>query len=75
MKQQILFRMNEGDYWAKRRLGRLLKRGYRISSSHSINRGWNLGKTIGLGLVFLPLALGGKRATQIEYILDYQEPL
>lgn len=42
------------------------KRGYRVVSVQTVDRGWSLIKTGCLGLIFLPLALLGKKKPVIQ---------
>lgn len=45
---------------------RMESRGYHVVSVQSVDRGWSLVKTGCLGLIFLPLALLGKRKPLIQ---------
>jgi len=51
---------------ANRGIARNERRGYRVVSVQSIDRGWSLIKTGCLGLIFLPLALLGKKKPVIQ---------
>lgn len=42
------------------------RRGYRVVSVQSVDRGWSLLKTGCLGMIFLPLALLGKKKPVIQ---------
>lgn len=47
--------------------------GWKIDKTETINGGWNILKTILLGILFLPLALFGKRKRQIKIVLSRQK--
>jgi hypothetical protein len=51
---------------ANRGIARNERRGYRVLSVQTIDRGWSLIKTGCLGLIFLPLALLGKKKPVIQ---------
>ena len=51
---------------ANRAITRNERRGYRVVSVQSVDRGWSLIKTGCLGLIFLPLALLGKKKPVIQ---------
>lgn len=51
---------------ANRAISRMEARGFRVISVQTIDRGWSLLKTGCLGLIFLPLALLGKRKPIIQ---------
>ncbi|MDD2521754.1 MAG: hypothetical protein PHW11_02885 [Anaerolineaceae bacterium] len=51
---------------ANRGIARNERRGYRVISVQTIDRGWSLIKTGCLGLIFLPLALLGKKKPVIQ---------
>ena len=51
---------------ANRAIGHNEKRGYRVVSVQTVDRGWSLIKTGCLGLIFLPLALLGKKKPVIQ---------
>ena len=54
---------------ANRAISRMEVRGFRVISVQTVDRGWSLIKTGCLGLIFLPLALLGKRKpiTQVTF--------
>lgn len=56
---------------ANRAIARNERRGYRVISVQSVDRGWSLIKTGCLGLIFLPLALLGKKKPVIQ--VTYQK--
>ncbi len=56
---------------ANRAIARNEQRGYRVVSVQSVDRGWSLVKTGCLGLIFLPLALLGKKKPVIQ--ITYQK--
>lgn len=51
---------------ANNAIARNEKRGYRVVSVQTVDRGWSLIKTGCLGLIFLPLALLGKKKPVIQ---------
>lgn len=51
---------------ANRAISRMEARGFRVISVQTVDRGWSLLKTGCLGLIFLPLALLGKRKPIIQ---------
>lgn len=51
---------------ANRGMARNEKSGYRVVAVQSVDRGWSLIKTGCLGLIFLPLALLGKKKPVIQ---------
>jgi len=51
---------------ANRAISRMEVRGFRVISVQTVDRGWSLIKTGCLGLIFLPLALLGKRKPIIQ---------
>lgn len=51
---------------ANRAIARNERRGYRVVSVQSVDRGWSLLKTGCLGMIFLPLALLGKKKPVIQ---------
>lgn len=51
---------------ANRAISRMEARGFRVISVQTVDRGWSLIKTGCLGLIFLPLALLGKRKPIIQ---------
>lgn len=51
---------------ANNAIARNEKRGYRVVSVQTVDRGWSLIKTGCLGLIFLPLALLGKKKPLIQ---------
>ncbi len=51
---------------ANRAIARFERKGYRVLAVQSIDRGWSLIKTGCLGLIFLPLALLGKKKPVIQ---------
>ena len=51
---------------ANRAIARKESRGYRVIADQTVDRGWSLIKTGCLGLIFLPLALMGKRTPVIQ---------
>jgi hypothetical protein len=51
---------------ANRGIARHERRGYRVVTVQSVDRGWSLIKTGCLGLIFLPLALLGKKKPVIQ---------
>ena len=51
---------------ANRAISRMEVRGFRVISVQTVDRGWSLLKTGCLGLIFLPLALLGKRKPIIQ---------
>lgn len=53
---------------ANRAIARHEQRGYRVVTVQSVDRGWSLVKTGCLGLIFLPLALLGKKKPVIQVI-------
>ena len=44
--------------------------GWEIKSKETIQQGWSFGKTCCLGILFLPLALLGKKSNTIQIILE-----
>ena len=56
---------------ANRAIARNERRGFRVVSVQSVDRGWSLLKTGCLGMVFLPLALVGKKKPVIQ--VTYQK--
>jgi len=56
---------------ANRAIARNEKRGYRVVTVQSVDQGWSLVKTGCLGLIFLPLALLGKKKPVIQ--VNYQK--
>lgn len=51
---------------ANRGIARMEARGYRVIAVQTIDRGWSFLKTGCLGLIFLPLALLGKRRPIVQ---------
>jgi len=51
---------------ANRAIARNERRGFRVVSVQSVDRGWSLLKTGCLGMIFLPLALLGKKKPVIQ---------
>ncbi|MBP7213430.1 MAG: hypothetical protein KBA03_04270 [Anaerolineaceae bacterium] len=51
---------------ANRAIARYERRGFRVVSVQSVDRGWSLLKTGCLGIIFLPLALLGKKKPVIQ---------
>ncbi len=51
---------------ANRAISRMEARGFRVISVQTVDRGWSMIKTGCLGLIFLPLALLGKRKPIIQ---------
>lgn len=51
---------------ANHAISRMEARGFRVISVQTVDRGWSLLKTGCLGLIFLPLALLGKRKPIIQ---------
>ena len=51
---------------ANRGIAKNERRGYRVVSVQNIDRGWSFLKTGCLGLIFLPLALLGKKKSIIQ---------
>ena len=51
---------------SNRAISRMEARGFRVISVQTVDRGWSLLKTGCLGLIFLPLALLGKRKPIIQ---------
>ena len=56
---------------ANRGIARNERRGFRVVSVQSVDRGWSLLKTGCLGMIFLPLALLGKKKPVIQ--VTYQK--
>jgi hypothetical protein len=56
---------------ANRAIARNERRGFRVVSVQSVDRGWSLLKTGCLGMIFLPLALLGKKKPVIQ--VTYQK--
>ena len=44
--------------------------GWRVSGMSSSSQGYNVGKTIVLGAVFLPFALAGKKANKVYVVME-----
>ena len=70
MTKQIILKVKRGDYWAERKLKTMMKKGWRIVSSTAPDQGRSLTKTVGLGLIFLPLDVFGRRKSVTEYVLE-----
>ncbi|MFH1407513.1 MAG: hypothetical protein ABIG91_00525 [Patescibacteria group bacterium] len=47
-----------------------LLNGWTIKSKTTLPQGWAVGKTALLGLVFLPLALLGRKPNVVEYVIE-----
>ena len=56
---------------ANRAIARNERRGFRVVSVQSVDRGWSLLKTCCLGMIYLPLALLGKKKPVIQ--VTYQK--
>ena len=48
-------------------------KGWEIKSKEVTQQGWDFGKTCCLGIVFLPLALLGKKSNVIQVILEREK--
>lgn len=68
--EQKVLRIHQNNFLEKMSLDSFLKQGWQIKSSTSISQGWSFGKTCCCGLIFLPLALLGKKSDVVEYILE-----
>ncbi|MCK4799798.1 DUF4177 domain-containing protein [Candidatus Parcubacteria bacterium] len=44
--------------------------GWEIKSKETTQQGWNFGKTCCLGVIFLPLALLGRKGNSIQIIME-----
>ncbi len=52
---------------------KLSKEGWELKSKETTQQGWNFGKTCCLGVIFLPLALLGKKGNSIHVIMEKEE--
>ncbi|HBP63310.1 MAG TPA: hypothetical protein DD730_03360 [Desulfosporosinus sp.] len=68
--QQFILNVKQGDRRAEKQLQKMMKDGWRVVSVTPIDNGRSLTKTVGLGLLFLPLAFFGKRKPTTQYILE-----
>lgn len=52
------------------KINELAQDGWVLKSKETTERGWNIGKTFWLGILFLPLALKGKKENLIQVIME-----
>lgn len=71
MTEQTVVRTTKGAN--DQRVKDLMARGWTIKTTHSQGQGYDPGKTCCLGLLFLPLALLGRKKDVIEYVLEKEE--
>ena len=65
-KMKTIIKYYTSQSVANRAISRMEARGFRVISVQTVDRGWSLIKTGCLGLIFLPLALLGKRKPIIQ---------
>jgi len=51
----------DSERWVRQRIARMQRRGWAVASVQPVEQGYSLVKTGCLGLLFLPLALLGKK--------------
>ena len=60
----------DGRKEAEEQVNFYAKYGWELKSKETIQQGWSFGKTCCLGIIFLPLALLGKKSNTIQIILE-----
>lgn len=67
---QKILRVKKGNFYDEQKLKKYLRQGWKIKSSTTLSGGWDPFKTCLFGCLFFPLALLGKKADTVEYILE-----
>lgn len=70
---QKVIRVASGDKKDKQNLEQLLSEGWKVKTSTNQSQGYGFFKTCCLGIIFLPLALLGKKKDIMEYVLEKED--
>lgn len=73
MTKRTVVRVYSTRKAAEKAISQSTKKGWNVEKFevHDLQRGWNPLKTCCLGVIFLPLALFGKRKARYEYIVTF----
>ncbi len=52
------------------RIEHLSKQGWELKNKETVSKGYSAGKTLALGVIFLPLALLGRKGNKIEVVME-----
>ena len=70
---QTTLDVKQGNRGQERKLSKLMAQGWRVVTAVPVGGGRSVIKTVGLGLIFLPLAIFGNRKQVTRYILEKGE--
>ena len=63
----------EGRQEMAKKIDLLANQGWELKSKEVTQQGWDFGKTCCLGVLFLPLALLGKKSNVIQIIMEREK--